>query len=168
MISHIMAVVLLGSSYTWWVADDAVLQAPVLASILTRCAGIYDMAAMIQQSKGRDADAQVMTNHGNDAEKAAAALLMVSGTVEDQANVTANEQRRSQAMYHMAFLQAGQGDALVKTWTRCTKEYMPIQEAVLTALRAYAKQGKEDQALWSRMIIEAINRPSDGSGSPSP
>jgi hypothetical protein len=168
MISHIMAVVLLGSSYTWVVADDAVLQAPVLAGIFTRCAGLYDMAAMIQQSKGRDVDAQVMTDHGNGAEKAAAVLLMASGTPEDQAEVMADEQRRSQAMYHIAFLQAGNGNALVKGFARCTNDYMPIQKAVLSALRAYAEQGKEDQALLSRMIIEAIDGRGDQTGSPSP
>jgi hypothetical protein len=168
MISHIMAVVLLGSSYTWTVTDDAVLQAPVLAGIFTRCAGLYDMAAMIQQSKGRDADAQVMTDHGNGAEKAAAALLMVSGTPEDQAKAMADEQRRSQAMYHIAFLQTGQGDALVRAWTRCTKEYMPVQEAVLAVLRTYAEQGKQDQALWEQMIIDAITGKADGAGTLSP
>jgi|SRR5688572_3970536 len=156
MISHIMAVVLLGSSYTWSIADDAVLQAPVMAIIFTRCAGLYDAAAMIQQSKGRTADAQVMTDHADGAERTAIALLMASGTLEDQAEVMTKERRRSQTMYHIAFLQTGSGDALVKTFTRCTNDYMPIQEAVLAALQAHAGQGEQDQARWSQMIIDAI------------
>ena len=168
MISHIMAVVLLGSSYTWRIADDAVLQAPVMAAIFTRCAGLYDAAAMIQQSERRETDAQVMTDHANGAETTAIALLMVSGTSEDQAKVMARERRRSQAMYHIAFLQTGKGDALVKGFARCTNEYMPVQEAVLAALRAYAEQGKQDRTLWSQMIIDAIEGRLGGAEKPSP
>jgi ribonuclease HI len=97
-----------------------------------------------------------MTDHADGAETTAIALLMVGGTSEDQAKVMARERRRSQAMYHIAFLQTGNSDALVKGFARCTNEYMPVQEAVLAALRAYAEQGKQDRTLWSQMIIDAI------------
>ena len=137
MISHILSIVLLGSSWTHAAVEGGdTLRASTMSAIFTRCAGLYDAAAMIQQSAGKSADTQVMTGYADGAEKTATALLMVSGVSEDQAEIMAGEQRRSQAMYHIAFLQAGNGGALVSTFTRCTKDYMPIQQSVLAAWRA--------------------------------
>jgi hypothetical protein len=45
---------------------------------------------------------------------------------------------------------------------------MPIQNAVLSALDAYAEQGKNDKALWLQMIIDAIKSRSGGAGRLSP
>jgi hypothetical protein len=80
----------------------------------------------------------------------------------------ADEQRRSQAMYHIAFLQAGNGDALVKGFARCTNDYMPIQKAVLSALRAYTERGRDDEALRSQMILDAIKEGERQAGGPIP
>ncbi len=169
MISRTLGFLFIALSYTWTAAgSDTVLQAPVMAATFTRCAGLYDAAAMIQQFKKRNADAQVMAKYANGAETTAIALLMVSGTSKAQAKVMAREQRGLQTMYHIALLQAGNGDALINGFARCTNDYMPIQHAVLAALRAYAEQGKQDPALWSQMIINAIKGRSEEPGRPSP
>src|SRR4051794_9589692 len=126
MVRHIVSALLIGLSYSWAATpSDAALGASAMASIMTRCSGLYDAAALIEQSSGRNANAKIMEARANNAQRTATALLVVSGTPKDQAETTAWEGRRSQALYHLAFLQTGSVGTLISALGRCTKDYLP-------------------------------------------
>jgi len=159
MISHMASIVLLGSLYSSAVAgaDDAA-RAAAMAPGFTRCAGVYDAVAVFGQAIGRSANSRMMASRALDAERAATALLAVSGTPKDQAEATAREERMSQAFYQIALLRTGDAEPLVNALRQCTEDYLPVQNALLSAVRAYAARGERDPALWSRAIIDAISQ----------